>query len=82
MIETYAITPIIFQKTVALPPALLLFFQVLLGLVQGTLGLLLAAPILAVLIVVVKELYVKDVLEDETNAPHYESGSSSKSGIS
>ncbi|MBJ6118971.1 AI-2E family transporter [Pontibacter sp. BT310] len=82
MIETYAITPIIFQKTVALPPALLLFFQVLLGLVQGTLGLLLAAPILAVLIVVVKELYVKDVLEDETNTQQYNSDSPSKSGIS
>ncbi|WP_162425787.1 AI-2E family transporter [Pontibacter pudoricolor] len=82
MIETYAITPIIFQKTVALPPALLLFFQVLLGLVQGTLGLLLAAPILAVLIVVVKELYVKDVLEDETNAQQNSSDGPSRSGIS
>ncbi len=65
IIESYLITPIIFQKTVDLPPALLLFFQVLLGLVQGGLGLLLAAPILAVLMVVVKELYVKDVLEND-----------------
>ncbi|MFD3000375.1 AI-2E family transporter [Pontibacter toksunensis] len=63
LIETYLITPIIFQKTVDLPPALLLFFQVLLGILQGALGLLLAAPILAVLIVLINELYVKDVLE-------------------
>ncbi|RDV15835.1 AI-2E family transporter [Pontibacter diazotrophicus] len=63
IVESWIITPIIFQKTVALPPALLLFFQVLLGLVQGGLGLLMAAPILAVLLVFIQELYVKDVLE-------------------
>lgn len=63
MVESYVITPIIFQKTVDLPPALLLFFQVLLGILLGGLGLLMAAPILAVLIVVINELYVKDVLE-------------------
>ncbi|MCX2740240.1 AI-2E family transporter [Pontibacter anaerobius] len=63
LVESYVITPLIFQKTVDLPPALLLFFQVLLGILQGALGLLLAAPILALLMVVVNELYVKDVLE-------------------
>ncbi|WP_161888554.1 AI-2E family transporter [Pontibacter russatus] len=65
LVESYVITPIIFQKTVDLPPALLLFFQVLLGILQGALGLLLAAPILAVLMVLVNELYIKDVLEAE-----------------
>ncbi|PRY12775.1 putative PurR-regulated permease PerM [Pontibacter ummariensis] len=65
LIETYWITPIIFQKTVDLPPALLLFFQVLLGTLAGALGLLLAAPILAVILVLVEELYVQDVLEKE-----------------
>ncbi|QCR24662.1 AI-2E family transporter [Pontibacter sp. SGAir0037] len=64
MIESYLITPIIFKRTVDLPPALLLFFQVLLGILQGGLGLLLAAPILAVAMVLVQELYVKDVLEE------------------
>lgn len=63
LVESYVITPIIFQKTVDLPPALLLFFQVLLGILQGALGLLLAAPILAVLMVLVNELYIKGVLE-------------------
>ncbi|GHA54850.1 AI-2E family transporter [Pontibacter akesuensis] len=70
LVESYMLTPIIFHKTVDLPPALLLFFQVLLGLVQGALGLLLAAPLLAVLMVVINELYVKDVLERAApNAP-------------
>jgi predicted PurR-regulated permease PerM len=64
-IEGYILTPLIFQKTVALPPALLLFFQVMLGIVQGGLGLFLAAPLLAVVMVIVQEVYIKDVLEKE-----------------
>ncbi|WP_461491542.1 AI-2E family transporter [Pontibacter sp. HJ8] len=75
MVETYLITPIIFQKTVNLPPALLLFFQVLLGILVGGLGLLMAAPILAVLLVLVKELYVKDVLEKTPEAGTVEEAS-------
>ncbi|MFD2245615.1 AI-2E family transporter [Pontibacter ruber] len=63
MVETYMITPIIFQKTVKLPPALLLFFQVLFSILLGGLGLLMAAPILAVGLVLIRELYIKDVLE-------------------
>ncbi|RIJ42471.1 AI-2E family transporter [Pontibacter oryzae] len=62
-IESYAITPLIFQKTVDLPPALLLFFQVILGILEGGLGLFLAAPLLAVLMVVINELYIKDLIE-------------------
>ncbi|GAB3202171.1 putative PurR-regulated permease PerM [Pontibacter aydingkolensis] len=65
IVESYVITPVIFHKTVDLPPALLLFFQVLLGILHGAIGLLLAAPILAVLVVVVNELYIKDVLEEK-----------------
>jgi len=65
LVESYLITPLIFQKTVDLPPALLLFFQVLLGILQGAIGLLLAAPILAVIMVFINELYIKDVLEAE-----------------
>lgn len=57
--------PIILKKTIDLPPALLLFFQVLLGILAGALGLLLAAPLLAVIMVVVRELWVKDVIRAE-----------------
>lgn len=75
MLETYLITPIIFQKTVKLPPALLLFNQVLFGILLGPLGLLLAAPILTVVVVLVKEIYIKDFLEkrsDQTNGTDYD----------
>ena len=78
LVESYMITPIIFQKTVDLPPALLLFFQVLLGILQGGLGLLMAAPLLAVLMVVVNELYVKDVLEKSSVKSAGEAGAPAK----
>ncbi|WP_242928613.1 AI-2E family transporter [Pontibacter vulgaris] len=68
MVETYMITPIIFQRTVKLPPALLLFNQVLFGILLGGLGLLMAAPILAVAMVLIKEIYIKDVLENKAES--------------
>jgi predicted PurR-regulated permease PerM len=63
LVQSYLITPLVYQHTVNIPPALLLFFQVLLGIFQGIIGLILAAPLLATLMVLVQELYVKDVLE-------------------
>tara|TARA_R100001369_G_scaffold21881_1_gene39634 strand:- start:4753 stop:5886 length:1134 start_codon:yes stop_codon:yes gene_type:complete len=70
IVESYLITPMIEKKMVHLPPALTLFWMVLLGVLTGILGLILATPILAALIVIIKELYVKDFLEakNEENA--------------
>ncbi|QNF31320.1 AI-2E family transporter (plasmid) [Adhaeribacter swui] len=62
-IEGYVITPMLDKKLVSMPPALLLFGQVLLGILVGISGILLASPLIAVLMVVVKELYIKDFLE-------------------
>jgi len=59
----YLIMPVLYQRTVSLPPALLLFMLLLMGIIAGGLGVLLAAPLLAVVLVLVKELYIKDVLE-------------------
>ncbi len=63
LVQSYLVTPLIYQHTVNLPPALLLFFQVLLGIFQGIIGLILAAPLLVTLMVLVNELYVNDLLE-------------------
>ena len=63
IVESYFITPMIEKKMVHLPPALTLFWMVLLGIVTGILGLIMATPILAALIVIINELYVKDYLE-------------------
>ena len=65
IVESYLITPMIEKKMVQLPPALTLFWMVLLGLLTGILGLIMATPILAALVVIVKELYVKDYLESK-----------------
>lgn len=63
IVESYLITPMIEKKMVQLPPALTLFWLVLLGVLTGILGLIMATPILAALIVIIHELYVKDYLE-------------------
>jgi len=69
IVESYLITPMIEKKMVKLPPALTLFWMVLLGVLTGILGLIMATPILAALIVIIGELYVKDYLEANQEVP-------------
>ena len=64
-LEGYVLTPLLDKKFVSVPPALLLFGQVLLGILVGLAGVLFASPLVAVLLVIVNELYVKDRLEKE-----------------
>jgi len=63
------ITPLIQRQAVALPPALLITAQVLLGVAIGWLGLLLATPLTAVVVVLVRELYVGDARERAVATP-------------
>jgi predicted PurR-regulated permease PerM len=63
-LENYVLVPVIGQHVVDLPPALLVLAQVLLGLLTGFLGVLLASPLMVVATVVVGECYVRDVLGD------------------
>lgn len=63
-IESYLITPLIQQREVALPPVLTLSSQVVLGSTLGILGLALATPLTAAALVLVKMLYVEQVLGD------------------
>jgi predicted PurR-regulated permease PerM len=65
-LESYVLTPYIERKTVALPPALTLIVQVALGVLVGSLGLILAAPLVAASMVLVRMLYVEDVLGDRS----------------
>jgi len=64
LIESNVVTPIIERETVELAPALTIVFQLILGAMIGGIGLVLATPILAVLVVIVKMLYFEDVLGD------------------
>lgn len=64
-IENYLITPNIQRETVKLPPALVMLSQIFLLLTFGWLGLVIAAPLVAFAIVVVKSVYIEDFLGDE-----------------
>jgi predicted PurR-regulated permease PerM len=68
-LEGYVLTPLVQRKAVEMPPALLILFQVLAGLLLGAIGVMLAAPLLAVIVVATKMLYVEDVLGDEVDVP-------------
>ncbi|MCO6429886.1 MAG: AI-2E family transporter [Deltaproteobacteria bacterium] len=57
-VESFLITPAIQQRAVAVPPALLITAQLMLGAVYGVLGLLFATPLLAVTLVLVREVYL------------------------
>ncbi len=56
-IETNVVTPLVMKRVIDVPPALSLLFQALMAIVFGFLGLLLAVPILATVIVLVDKLY-------------------------
>lgn len=64
-VESYVLTPLVQKKTVELPPAVGIVSQVFMGAVAGGLGVLLASPLAAAAMVLVKELYVRDVLGDD-----------------
>ncbi len=61
-LESYVITPVIQQRNVALPPALIIAVQVLFGVLFGLAGLALATPLAALGLMLVRELYVGDYL--------------------
>lgn len=61
--EAYFLCPWIQYHNVALPPVLIIFPQILLGILFGFMGLVLATPLTLVLIMAVKFFYIEDVLE-------------------
>jgi predicted PurR-regulated permease PerM len=69
MFEGYVLTPNVQRRSVSLPPALTIAAQVLLGVLVGALGVILATPLAATGLVVVKELYMREVLGDDQPTP-------------
>jgi len=65
--EGNVIAPIIQKRTVALPPALTIFSQTILGTLFGPLGLILATPVMAAMLTLVRMVYVESVLEREAS---------------
>lgn len=66
LLESYVILPLINLETIWLPPAVTLITIVLLGLIAGVWGALVAAPLTIAVIVLVKMLYIEDTLGDRT----------------
>ncbi len=64
LIESNIVTPIIERETVELPPALTVLFQIALSIILGGLGLVLATPLLAVVMVLIQKVYIQEVLGD------------------
>lgn len=61
------ITPLIQQHAVDVPPVLVIAAQLLLAVIFGFLGLLLAVPLAAVVFVLIKMIYIEDILERRIN---------------
>jgi predicted PurR-regulated permease PerM len=68
-VESYVIMPFVHRTMVSLPPALTLFAVVAMAAVFGPLGVLFATPLTVVAYVLVKQLYIVDVLDEPTHIP-------------
>lgn len=60
VVESNFITPLVQQKLIQLPPALIILSQVIMGVLTGGWGLILATPVMVIVMVLVQELYLKE----------------------
>lgn len=58
------VNPLIQKKMINLPPALTLISQLIMGAISGALGVILAVPLLAIVIILIDELYVQKINEN------------------
>lgn len=64
-LQSQVIAPLVFKESLNLPPVLVLIGQIFAAIFFGFLGLMLAVPIIAILMILVQEVYIKDVLGDK-----------------
>lgn len=69
MMQSNFITPLVQRRVVNIPPALTLFAIIGFGFVFGTFGIFFSAPLVVVTYVLVKQLYVRDALGEDTPIP-------------
>jgi predicted PurR-regulated permease PerM len=67
LIEGYILVPLVQRRVARLPPALTLSAQIILGVLAGFLGLLLATPLVAAALVIIRMVYIEDVLGDHAS---------------
>ena len=66
-LENHLLIPLLMRGGVDLPPALTVITQALMAMVFGFIGLMVAVPLLAAVMVPIKMLYVQDVVGDKIN---------------
>ncbi len=65
--ESNFITPQVQQKLINIPPALIMIAQLLVGTLTGGWGIILATPLMVIVMILVQELYIKNVSKEENN---------------
>lgn len=65
LLESYAVTPLIQQYQVNVPPALLISSQALFGVLLGFLGAMVASPIVVIVLVLKEEVYQRHWLREQ-----------------
>lgn len=65
LLESGIINPLAQKKLVKIPPALIIISQLFVGAMTGIWGVILATPIVLMILIIVRELYVKPMNEQE-----------------
>ena len=68
-IQSQVVSPIMADEAMTMPPVLILVGQIVFGIFFGFLGLMFAVPMTAICLVLMDEIYVKDVLGDKQSVP-------------
>jgi predicted PurR-regulated permease PerM len=69
LIQGQVVGPLVASETVNIPPVLILLGQIIVAGFFGFLGLILAVPIIVITMVLVQEVYIKDILGDTGERP-------------
>ncbi len=64
LIQSQLIAPLLVGQEIHLPPVVILLAQIIAGIFFGFLGLLLSVPLAAIVVVLIREIYIKDMLGD------------------
>jgi predicted PurR-regulated permease PerM len=67
-LESYGLTPFIQKRALDIPPATIFAGQLVLGVIFGLWGIALALPLMAVVKVLLAQLYIEDTLHEDAEA--------------
>jgi len=64
LIESNAVSPLVDQYTVSVPPGVVIVTQFVLAILAGVWGMIIATPLLVVIIVLIQQLYIREGLNE------------------